>query len=188
MQGLSAFQLKITHCTDSSVLFQCLYLLFMSMKDATQLGKLLQSPPKRPRAETPEAGQWIALRSCSVSFPLVGSSLRTGPGAGLAARPGACPAQLQPASQLRLPGARLFYEQLLSETASLISAGRKQTLQYKWHKLYKEFVSWWCPQLWWKCSEGKMILSAFWICFKYCAFYDFHMILGHFNIKRPRLS
>lgn len=103
----------------------------MFVKDAIHLGKSVQSPPKCPRAETPEVGQWIVLRSCSVSFPLVGSSLRTEPEAGLAARPGPCPAQLQRASQLCLPGAPLFYEQLLLETASLISPGQKQTLQYK---------------------------------------------------------
>lgn len=131
MRGLSAFQLKITHCTDSSVLFQCPYLLFMFTKDAIHLGKSVQSPPQRPRAETPEAGQWIALCSCWISFLLVGSSLGTGPGAGLAARPSACPAQLQHASQLCFPGAPFFYERLLLETASLIFTGRKQTLQYK---------------------------------------------------------
>lgn len=190
MQGASVFHLdeslhRLKHVILMSV--ASVYGVFIFIKDAV-LGKSVQGPPKHPRALMPEAGQWITSSTCLVSFPLAGSSSCTGAGAGLTACPGACQVQLEPMSLLPLPGALLFYEWQLLETSASISASQKQTLQYKWYKLYKGFASWWCPQLWWKYYEGKRILSAFWICFKYRAFYDFHMILGDFTIKRRRLS
>lgn len=113
MQGSNAFHLdESLHRLKRVILMSVasVYGIVMFIKDAVYLGKSVQGPPKHPRALTPEAGQQITLSTCSVSFPLAGSSSCTGAGAGLTTYPGACQAQLEPVSPLSLSGALLFYE------------------------------------------------------------------------------